>query len=181
MFKNNFSIIVGDSKTWKSSALHAIAYDLKSQLNKKIIFLAATHEFEGSSHFLNQRYDLYRFLSYDDENNMKTLQVIQELCQNDAIDFIFIDDIDCFFPSNEPAAKKYVSFLDKIPTRKIATCNDDSSIPLYEFGHEITDSENYFLKMKYNKERSYATIDDVLANDFIKSFIRDEKIKTLLE
>lgn len=181
MFKNNFSIIVGPSKTWKSSALHSIAYDLKSHLNKNIIFLGATHEFEGNTHFMNQRYELYRFMSYDDKNNMKTLQVIEELCKKEKIDFLFVDDIDSFFPSDEFVAKKYVSFIDSIPVRKVVTCNDNSSIPLYEFENEITDSKNYFLEMKYNKGRSYATIDDVRAHDFIKAFIRDEKIKTILE
>jgi hypothetical protein len=46
---------------------------------------------------------------------------------------------------------------------------------------EITDSKNYFLQTKYNKGRSYAIINDVIANDFIKAFIRDEKIKTILQ
>jgi hypothetical protein len=179
MFKNNFNIIIAPAKTWKSSALHAFAYDLKSQLNKKIIFLGATHEFEGSTHFMNQRYELYRFMSYDDENNMKTLQVIEELCKKEKIDFLFVDDIESFFPVSKAAAKKYVEFIDKIPVRKVATCNDESSIPLYDY--EITDSKNYFLEMRYNKGRSYAMINDVIANDFIKAFIRDEKIKTILE
>jgi hypothetical protein len=120
-------------------------------------------------------------MSYDDENNMKTLQVIEELCKKEKIDFLFVDDIDSFFPSDEFVAKKYVSFIDSIPVRKVVTCNDNSSIPLYEFENEITDSKNYFLEMKYNKGRSYATIDDVRAHDFIKAFIRDEKIKTILE
>lgn len=179
MFKNNFNIIVGNEKTWKSSFLHSVAHDLKTQLNKRIVFLGATHEFESNAHFMNERYELYRFLSYDDENNMKTLQVIEELCKRKSIDFIFVDDIESFFPSNKSAAKKYIAFIDNIPVRKVATCNDDSSIPLFEY--EITDSKNYFLEMKYNKGRSYAAIDDVRANDFIKSFIRDEKIKTILE
>lgn len=181
MFNKNFNIIVGNNSTWKSSALHALAYDLKSQLKKKIIFLGATPEFEEKTHFMNERYDLYRFLSYDDENNIKTLKVIEELCIKDGIDFIFIDDIDFLFPNNEFKTKKYISLLDKIPVRKIATCSDTSSIPLYEYSEEITDSENYFLHIKYNKGRSYASIDDVSAIAFIKSFIRDEKIKTLLE
>jgi hypothetical protein len=181
MFNKNFNIIVGNDRTWKSSALHALAYDLKSQLNMKIIFLGATPEFEEKTNFMNERYDLYRFLSYDDENNMKTLKVIEELCIKDGIDFIFIDDIDFLFPNNEFKTKKYISLLDKIPVRKIATCSDTSSIPLYEYSEEITDSENYFLHIKYNKGRSYAIINDVIANDFIKAFIRDEKIKTILE
>ena len=96
----------------------------------------------------------------------------------DQIDFLFIDDIDRFQATD---AKKYISFLDKIPVRKIATCTDTSSIPLYEFSEEITDSENYFLHIKYNNGRSYVTIDDVKADAFIKSFIRDEKLKTILE
>jgi hypothetical protein len=181
MFKNNFNLIIAPQKTWKSSALHALAYDLKSQLKKKIIFLGATPEFEEKTHFLNERYDLYRFLSYDDDNNMKTLKVIEELCIKDGIDFIFIDDIDFLFPNNESKTEKYISFLNNIPVRKIATCSDTSSIPLYEYSEEITDSENYFLNIKYNKGRSYASIDDVSAIAFIKSFIRDEKLKTLLE
>ena len=179
MFKNNFNIIVGADSTWKSSALHAISYDLKSQLNKKIIFLASVQEKE--THFLNQRYDLYRFLSYDDENNMKTLRVIEELCIKDNIDFLFIDDIDYLYPNNESKIKKYINFLDNIPVRKIATCSDSSSIPLFDFYEEITDSKNYFLEIKYNKGRSYATINDVRAHEFIKSFIRDEKLKKILE
>ena len=181
MFENNFNIIVGSNVTWKSSALHAIAYDLKSQLNMKIIFLGATNEFEEKTHFLNQRYELCRFLSSDDENNIKTLKVIEELCIKDGIDFIFIDDIDFLFPNNESKTKKYISFLNNIPVRKIATCSDSSSIPLFNFSEEITDSKNYFLQTKYNKGRSYAIINDVIANDFIKAFIRDEKIKTILE
>lgn len=181
MFNKNFNIIVGNNSTWRSSALHTLAYDLKSQLNKKIIFLGATPEFEEKTHFLNERYDLYRFLSYDDDNNIKTLKVIEELCIKDVIDFIFIDDIDFLFPNNESKTKKYISFLNNIPVRKIATCADTSSIPLYEYSEEITDSENYFLHIKYNNGRSYVTIDDVKADAFIKSFIRDEKIKTLLE
>jgi hypothetical protein len=181
MFENNFNIIVGSDRTWKSSALHAIAYDLKSQLNMKIIFLGATNEFEEKTHFLNQRYELCRFLSSDDENNIKTLKVIEELCIKDGIDFIFIDDIDFLFPNNESKTKKYISFLNNIPVRKIATCSDSSSIPLFNFSEEITDSKNYFLQTKYNKGRSYAIINDVIANDFIKAFIRDEKIKTILE
>lgn len=185
MFKKNFNIIVGNNTTWKSSALHALAYDMKSQLNMKIIFLGATNEFEEKTHFLNQRYELCRFLSSDDTNNMKTLQVIEELCIKDGIDFIFIDDIDYLydylFPSNDITTKKYINFLDKIPVRKIATCSDSSSIPLFNFSDEITDSENYFLHIKYNKGRSYATIDDVSVTAFIKAFIRDEKIKTILE
>ena len=185
MFENNFNIIVGSYATWKSSALHAIAYDLKSQLNMKIIFLGATNEFEEKTHFLNQRYELFRFLSSDDENNMKTLQVIEEICLKDGIDFIFIDDIDYLFDylfqKKDSITKKYIAFLDKIPVRKIATCSDSSSIPLFDFSEEITDSKNYFLQTKYNKGRSYAIINDVIANDFIKAFIRDEKIKTILE
>lgn len=185
MFKKNFNIIVGNNSTWKSSALHAFAYDLKSQLNMKIIFLGATNEFEEKTHFMNERYELCRFLSSDDTNNMKTLQLIEEICIKDGIDFIFIDDIDYLydylFPNNDITTKKYINFLDKIPVRKIATCSDSSSIPLFNFSDEITDSENYFLHIKYNKGRSYATIDDVKVNDFIKSFIRDEKIKTILE
>jgi hypothetical protein len=179
MFKNNFNIIVGNSNTWKSSALHSIAYDLKSHLNKKIIFLAATQEKEA--HFLNQRYDLYRFMSYDDVNNMKILHVIEELCIKDNIDFLFIDDIDYLYPNNDSKIKKYIAFLDKIPVRKIATCGDNSSIPLFNFSEEINDSKNYFLEMRYNKGRSYVTINDVKADDFIKAFIRDEKLKTILE
>lgn len=185
MFKKNFNIIVGNNATWKSSALHALAYDMKSQLNMKIIFLGATNEFEEKTHFLNQRYELCRFLSSDDENNIKTLKVIEEISLKDGIDFIFIDDIDYLFdylfPSNESTTKKYISFLDKIPVRKIATCSDSSSIPLFNFSEEITDSENYFLHIKYNKGRSYATIDGVSATAFIKAFIRDEKLKTILE
>lgn len=185
MFENNFNIIVGNNSTWKSSALHALAYDLKSQLKKKIIFLGATNEFEEKTNFMNERYDLYRFLSSDDENNMKTLKVIEEICLKDGIDFIFIDDIDYLydylFTTKESITKKYINFLNKIPVRKIATCTDTSSIPLHQFSEEITDSENYFLDIKYNKGRSYAAIDDVIANDFIKAFIRDEKLKTILE
>jgi hypothetical protein len=71
--------------------------------------------------------------------------------------------------------------LDKIPVRKIVTCSDTSSIPLHEFSEEITDSENYFLHIKYNNGHSYVTINDLKADDFIKAFIRDEKIKTILE
>jgi len=97
MFENNFNIIVGNNSTWKSSALHALAYDMKSQLNMKIIFLAATNEFEEKTHFLNQRYELCRFLSSDDENNIKTLKVIEEISLKDGIDFIFIDDIDYLY------------------------------------------------------------------------------------
>lgn len=176
MLDKNFNIIVGDSNTWKSSALHALAYDLKSQLNKKIIFLGSLSE--NKTHFMNERYYLHRYFSYDDQNNEKMFKVIEELCLKDRIDFLFLDDIDRFQSAN---AKKYISFLDKIPVRKIATCTDTSSIPLYEFSEEITDSENYFLHIKYNNGRSYVTIDDVKADAFIKSFIRDEKLKTLLE
>lgn len=176
MFDKNFNIIVGGNSTWKSSALHALAYDLKSQLNKKIIFLGSLSE--NKTHFMNERYYLHRYFSYDDENNEKMFKVIEELCLKDQIDFLFIDDIDRFQSTD---AKKYISFLDKIPVRKIATCTDTSSIPLYEFSEEITDSENYFLHIKYNNGRSYVTIDDVKADAFIKSFIRDEKLKTLLE
>lgn len=181
MFNKNFNIIVGNNCTWKSSALHALAYDLKSQLKKKIIFLGASPEFEEKTNFMNERYDLYRFLSSDDENNLKTLKVIEELCIKDRIDFIFIDDIDFLFPNNEYKTKKYIYFLNNIPVRKIATCTDTSSIPLHEFSEQITDSENYFLDIKYKKGRSYAIINDVIANNFIKAFIRDEKIKTILE
>lgn len=176
MLDKNFNIIVGDSNTWKSSALHALAYDLKSQLNKKIIFLGSLSE--NKTHFMNERYYLHRYFSYDDQNNEKMFKVIEELCLKDRIDFLFLDDIDRFQSAN---AKKYISFLDKIPVRKIATCTDASSIPLYEFSEEITDSENYFLQVKYNNGRSYVTIDDVKADAFIKSFIRDEKLKTILE
>jgi len=181
MFNKNFNIIVGDSNTWKSSALHAIAYDLKSQLNKKIIFLGSLSE--NKTHFMNERYYLHRYFSYDDENNMKMFKLIEELCLKDKIDFLFIDDIDRFqaFQSFSTNAKKYISFLNKIPVRKIVTWTDTSSIPLYEFSEEITDSENYFLHIKYNNGRSYVTIDDVKADAFIKSFIRDEKLKTILE
>lgn len=176
MLDKNFNIIVGDSNTWKSSALHALAYDLKSQLNKKIIFLGSLSE--NKTHFMNERYYLHRYFSYDDQNNEKMFKVIEELCLKDRIDFLFLDDIDRFQSAN---AKKYISFLDKIPVRKIATCTDTSSIPLYELSEEITDSENYFLHIKYNNGRSYVTIDDVKADAFIKSFIRDEKLKTILE
>lgn len=176
MFDKNFNIIVGGNSTWKSSALHALAYDLKSQLNKKIIFLGSLSE--NKTHFMNERYYLHRYFSYDDENNVKMFKVIEELCLKDKIDFLFIDDIDRFQATN---AKKYISFLNKIPVRKIATCTDTSSIPLHEFSEEITDSENYFLHIKYNNGHSYVTIDDVKADDFIKSFIRDEKLKTILE
>ena len=176
MFDKNFNIIVGNNSTWKSSALHALAYDLKSQLNKKIIFLGSLSE--NKTHFMNERYYLHRYFSYDDENNVKMFKVIEELCLKDQIDFLFIDDIDRFQATN---AKKYISFLNKIPVRKIATCTDTSSIPLHEFSEEITDSENYFLHIKYNNGHSYVTIDDVKADDFIKSFIRDEKLKTILE
>ena len=176
MFDKNFNIIVGNNSTWKSSALHAISYDLKSQLNKKIIFLGSLSE--NKTHFMNERYYLHRYFSYDDENNVKMFKVIEELCLKDQIDFLFIDDIDRFQATN---AKKYISFLNKIPVRKIATCTDTSSIPLHEFSEEITDSENYFLHIKYNNGHSYVTIDDVKADDFIKSFIRDEKLKTILE
>ena len=176
MFDKNFNIIVGNNSTWKSSALHAISYDLKSQLNKKIIFLGSLSE--NKTHFMNERYYLHRYFSYDDENNVKMFKVIEELCLKDQIDFLFIDDIDRFSATN---AKKYISFLNKIPVRKIATCTDTSSIPLHEFSEEITDSENYFLHIKYNNGHSYVTIDDVKADDFIKSFIRDEKLKTILE
>lgn len=176
MFDKNFNIIVGNNSTWKSSALHAISYDLKSQLNKKIIFLGSLSE--NKTHFMNERYYLHRYFSYDDENNVKMFKVIEELCLKNQIDFLFIDDIDRFSATN---AKKYISFLNKIPVRKIATCTDTSSIPLHEFSEEITDSENYFLHIKYNNGHSYVTIDDVKADDFIKSFIRDEKLKTILE
>ena len=176
MFDKNFNIIVGNNSTWKSSALHAISYDLKSQLNKKIIFLGSLSE--NKTHFMNERYYLHRYFSYDDENNVKMFKVIEELCLKDQIDFLFIDDIDRFQATN---AKKYISFLNKIPVRKIATCTDTSSIPLHEFSEEITDSENYFLHIKYNNGHSYVTINDVKADDFIKSFIRDEKLKTILE
>ena len=176
MFDKNFNIIVGTNSTWKSSALHAISYDLKSQLNKKIIFLGSLSE--NKTHFMNERYYLHRYFSYDDENNVKMFKVLEELCLKDQIDFLFIDDIDRFSATN---AKKYISFLNKIPVRKIATCTDTSSIPLHEFSEEITDSENYFLHIKYNNGHSYVTIDDVKADDFIKSFIRDEKLKTILE
>lgn len=176
MFDKNFNIIVGNNSTWKSSSLHAISYDLKSQLNKKIIFLGSLSE--NKTHFMNERYYLHRYFSYDDENNVKMFKVIEELCLKDQIDFLFIDDIDRFQATN---AKKYISFLNKIPVRKIATCTDTSSIPLHEFSEEITDSENYFLHIKYNNGHSYVTIDDVKADDFIKSFIRDEKLKTILE
>jgi hypothetical protein len=176
MFDKNFNIIVGNNSTWKSSALHAISYDLKSQLNKKIIFLGSLSE--NKTHFMNERYYLHRYFSYDDENNVKMFKVIEELCLKNQIDFLFIDDIDRFSATN---AKKYISFLNKIPVRKIATCTDTSSIPLHEFSEEITDSENYFLHIKYNNGHSYVTINDVKADDFIKSFIRDEKLKTILE
>jgi len=183
MFDKNFNIIVGDSNTWKTSALHAISYDLKSQLNKKIIFIGTLSE--KKTHFMNERYYLHRYLSYDDENNMKIFKVIEELCLKDQIDFLFIDDIDRFQTSfnskNKSNIKKYISFFNKIPVKKIVTCNDTSSIPLYEFSEEITDSENYFLHIKYNNGRSYVTIGDVKADAFIKSFIRDEKLKTILE
>ena len=176
MFDKNFNIIVGGNSTWKSSALHALAYDLKSQLNKKIIFLGSLSE--NKTHFMNERYYLHRYFSYDDENNAKMFKVIEELCLKDQIDFLFIDDIDRFQATD---AKKYISFLNKIPVRKIATCTDTSSIPLFNFSEEITDSENYFLHIKYNNGHSYVTIDDVKADAFIKSFIRDEKLKTILE
>jgi hypothetical protein len=178
MFESNFNIIVGPEKSWKSSALHSIAHDLKSHLGKRIIFLGATHEFESSHNFMSDRYELYRFLSYDDDNNMKTLRVIEELCQKKRIDFLFVDDIESFYTEN---AKKYVSFIDRIPVRKVATCNDDSSTPLFQFEHEITDSKNHFIEMKYKKGGSYATIDGIVANEFIRSLIRDEKIKRILE
>jgi hypothetical protein len=156
MFENNFNIIVGSNATWKSSALHALAYDMKSQLNMKIIFLAATNEFEEKTHFLNQRYELCRFLSSDDENNINTLKVIEEISLKDGIDFIFIDDIDYLydylFPNNDTTTKKYINFLDKIPVRKIATCSDSSSIPLFNFSEEITDSKTIFFKLNITKD-----------------------------
>jgi hypothetical protein len=177
MFDKNFNIISGGYNTWKSSALHAIAYDMKSQLGKKIIFLGSNSDFEKKTHFMNKRYEHFRFLSYDDENNMKTLQVIEELCIKGGIDFLFIDDIDYLFPSSKSVTDKYISFLDKISVRKIATCGDNSSI--YQ---EIIDSKIYYLHLKSNKGSStYATIDDVKANDFIKSLIRDEKLKNILQ
>jgi len=183
MFNNNFTIITGEPRTGKSTALHELAYELKHAFGMKIAFLAATNEFEDHIRFLGDRYEIYRFLSYSEENDMKTLLLIEELCQRKKIDFVFIDDIESFFPSNEAAAKKYVSFIDKIAARKVAACCDDSSIPLplYRFEKEMSDVKNYFISMEYKNGRSFANIDGQSAADFIKSIVRDEKIKKLLE
>jgi archaellum biogenesis ATPase FlaH len=183
MFKENFYIFTGqDGNTLigKTTFLNELAYKMKLSFDKKIAFIAATHELEDFESFLSDRYEIFRFLSYDDKNNRKILESISELCQTGKIDYVFVDDMDSFMPNDSKLADNYIRIIESMPVKKVVTI-----YTLYNLNElNIKKSFKYSIletrKTNINNSFEYL-VDNVKMNEFILSLIREEKINNLLK
>ena len=168
MFKSNFNIIVGENNTWKTSFLHNFSYELKEKFNKRIIFISSIIDGDNkNSSFMNNRYYLHRSISYrfDYETpGITVLKTIEEICKREKIDFIFIDDIEFM---NE----KHLEILKRIPIIKIATSTKN---------FDFIDSTNYYIEKEYKNGKHSTMINNIDITSLIKSYIRDEKLKTII-
>lgn len=156
MFDNNFNVIYGDTKTGRTSFLLDIALLLK-QNDFKSFFLSCSTEFQNSRKI--EPFDEFRVLPSSDEfNNLKNIEVIDEITRSKNYNFIIVDDID-YLSSN------CVSALSKIEAKKIVTCLTHNNINL-------------------PKDSNFYNIEDTnieIVKDYMISLKRDKKINSILK
>lgn len=153
MFESNFNVIYSEAKTGKTRFLFALASVMKD-FGFKVFYLGCV--LEKNQDFLN--FDDYRHITSSHEGNIeKILEVVKEITETRNYDYLFIDDID-FIPNN------FISYIDKISVRKIATCLD-FSVP------KIHSSTMYNLDS--------ISIDTLRL--YLSSIVRDKKINSILD
>lgn len=157
MFESDLNIVFGDTKTGRTKFLIDFSRKL-NELGFKVFFLGCTNEFQNSSKSILESFSGFRIIdSYDDDNNYKLIDVINEILSRDSYDYLFVDDID--FVSN-----RCKNEIIKINIKKIITClsyNKD--------------------KFKSNSFHKVEDMNDFLISDFITSLTRDKKINSILD
>ena len=177
MFSEDFSIFIGPSGNGKTTFLHRLAFEMKDKLGSRIAFISPEYDVHEDAYFMNRRYEMTRFLSSREPNNLKIIESISELCSSKKIDFVFVDDIDSF-------GKAIFDAIERIPANKAVTC---SLFPFIDENYEYTigSFKNYSLSVEYNGKdtRSNAwrfQVDGEEWNSFISSSIRNQKINSII-
>lgn len=183
MFSEDFSIFIGPSSVGKTTLLHRLAYEAKLHLGLKIAFIGMVEDEYGSA-FLKNRYEVLRYIGYDDRNNRMSLESISQQCSSGDIDMVFIDDIDMFMSTDPVARLEYLSIIESICVSKLAVC---STFPFLdeEYEYTIDNFRCYSLACEHewntNGIPSWSyQVDGVDWKDFISSIIRDKKINDIL-
>lgn len=168
MFNEDFNIIVGGRKSGKTLFLFELATVLKS-IGYKLCFIGGTDEMPIDDDIMSC-FELSRILSSSKskEENKKTMSLIKEKAERDKYDFILIDDIDW-------VRKSVIRMMKDMDVTKICTCVDIPEL--------IQDSIKSEIESNYNDQTPYCitTVGNVPIKEFIKSLIRDQKIKKVIK
>lgn len=160
MFDLNFNTIHGDDKTGRTRFLLELSSILKSY-GFKIFFLGCTSEFENAKRSGDlSSFDDFRIISTsDDFNNLKIIEVINEITDTKSYDYLIVDDIDYL-------SDNCINSIIKTKVKKVITCLSDNKKRLPESStfYNITDIK-----------------DMTKINDYIKTLVRDQKINSILK
>lgn len=168
MFDDNLNLIVGGRKVGKTLFLLELAMILKSS-GYKLCFIGGTDEMPLDDEMMSC-FDFARTLSTSKpkEENDKTLELVKEVVNRDKHDFIIVDDVDWMFESS-------IRSLLRINISKICTCvsvlDSLQNSTRFEMGEIHSDQSPY----------SISTINGFPVKDFIKSLVRDQKIKNIIK
>jgi thymidine kinase len=191
MFDENINLIRGYSYSGKTTFLIDLANSLVDS-GFKICFISTGDE----NRYHRNKFTFYRSLSNRFEEDYKMIQLVSEIIIRDNYDYLFIDDIDCFYDQNFFAQKetdKILQILIDTPVKKILTCEyeEASYLPTISMTsvNFFKSNSTYYLKKEYNedkysndslikKERS-GTLEST--TDVIKKTIRDIKIEKILK
>jgi len=168
MFEKNFNIISGERMSGRTRFILNLSKDLDN-IGIKLFFLGCVNEFSYSKSSLSQFKDFRLLDTSNDYNNLKMLEVIQEITERDSYHFLIVDDID--YLSND-----CIDFLSKMNVRKIVTCLNNNL-------KKITDDDSDFYNIEdkvglniKNNNNGISTIGSI-----IKRIAREQKINTILK
>lgn len=167
MFDKNFNIISGDRMSGRTRFILNLSKDLDN-VGIKLFFLGCVNEFTYPKSSLSQFKD-YRLLdTSNDYNNIKMLEVVQEITERDGYHFIIVDDIDYL-------SINCINFLSKMNVRKIVTCLNDNLKKITDDDFDLYNIEDK-AGLNIKSDTGVSTIDSI-----IKGIIREQKINIILK
>jgi len=167
MFEKNFNIISGERMSGRTRFILNLSKDLDN-IGIKLFFLGCVNEFSYSKSSLSQFKDFRLLDTSNDYNNLKMLEVIQEITERDSYHFLIVDDIDYL-------SSDCINLISKINIRKIATCLNNNL-------KKITDDDSDFYNIEdkvglnIKNDTGISTIGSI-----IKRIAREQKINTILK
>jgi hypothetical protein len=167
MFEKNFNIISGERMSGRTRFILNLSKDLDN-IGIKLFFLGCVNEFSYSKSSLSQFKDFRLLDTSNDYNNLKMLEVIQEITERDSYHFLIVDDIDYL-------SSDCINLISKINIRKIATCLNNNL-------KKITDDDSDFYNIEdkvglnIKNDTGISTIGSI-----IKGIVREQKINTILK